>query len=765
MSKFFPYLLAGLSLLSGCTIFTEAFQQKCGDGFLQEGEDCDDGDTIADNICDATCHLLAQAVCGDGITVASEECDDGNSDNGDGCDSDCQIEAQTDCGNGTIEAPEACDDGDSIDGDECESNCTLPICGNTIVDIGEECDDGSDINGDGCDNTCRTEIPITCGDGIIQIPEACDDGNNINGDSCENNCTAPVCGNNIVDANEECDQDGGNCLSDCTIRCGVPSLAFARRVVNRESQHCYLAIDNNLNWLAAKTDCIAREGHLVTISNFDENKQVSTINVGQVWMGLTDEAAEGRFVWDDGEPLSFSRFRLHEPNNDIGSEDCVELDAEEWNDQDCIIQTDAYVCEFEAQDCGNGFLEEGEECDDGSNSNGDGCSSSCQAEGAPNCGDSTHAASEECDDGNAFDGDGCDSDCQLEADTFVVCDQAIGGNGNFNTPAPTLASAINVVPPNGTIMILGPNVCLESINSTSNPANKDFILKGSLDTSGGFLSFIDGGSSSIINITADTTLVVQDLQLFTGLPAAAINIFTGGALALLHVDLHNQDSSGGFAISNHGASLLIDRAFIHDNIGGVVNDCDEINCSIIGNLLVTNSIFENNGDVAGLSPNGFGALTTFHGSETLAIGVTFFNNISALGPSSSNCDISSGARLESIVSQDANPDNAIDNNTVVNFSDFFGIALVPQGNFNFNGDPDFISVDGFNFHLGENSEIVDEGNNDPAGLLPNAPFDPSLVFGALLGPGNLFNALFVTDFFGGPRRVGTAIGMGAVEER
>ena len=54
--------------------------------------------------------------------------------------------------------------------------------------------------------------------------------------------------------------------------------------------------------------------------------------------------------------------------------------------------------------CGDGNLDPGEECDDGNNLDGDGCSSQCTIE--PYCGDGNLDEGEECDDGNLIDGDG-----------------------------------------------------------------------------------------------------------------------------------------------------------------------------------------------------------------------------------------------------------------------------------------------------------------------------------------------------------------------
>lgn len=62
--------------------------------------------------------------------------------------------------------------------------------------------------------------------------------------------------------------------------------------------------------------------------------------------------------------------------------------------------------------CGDGMVNQAsEQCDDGNNDNGDGCSSDCEKE--PTCGDGkVNQPSEECDDGNNNDGDGCSNSCE-----------------------------------------------------------------------------------------------------------------------------------------------------------------------------------------------------------------------------------------------------------------------------------------------------------------------------------------------------------------
>ena len=130
---------------------------NCGNGILDPGEQCDDGNNIDGDGCDANCTPTA---CGNGIHTAGEDCDDGNTVSGDGCDSNCTFPR---CGNGVTAGTEQCDDGNAVDGDGCDSNCTHTACGNGVVTTGEECDDGNLVDGDGCDANCQFTPPAVLG--------------------------------------------------------------------------------------------------------------------------------------------------------------------------------------------------------------------------------------------------------------------------------------------------------------------------------------------------------------------------------------------------------------------------------------------------------------------------------------------------------------------------------------------------------------------------------------------------------------------------
>lgn len=130
---------------------------ECGNGILEFGERCDDGNVLGGDGCDESCRV--ETVCGNGVVENIEECDDGNTDAGDGCDGACAIEPG--CGNGFISGDEKCDDGNTTPGDGCDELCRIETeCGNGTREFTEQCDDGNTDPGDGCGATCRREGPV-----------------------------------------------------------------------------------------------------------------------------------------------------------------------------------------------------------------------------------------------------------------------------------------------------------------------------------------------------------------------------------------------------------------------------------------------------------------------------------------------------------------------------------------------------------------------------------------------------------------------------
>ena len=151
-------------------------------------------------------------VCGDGVVDPGEECDDGNTDNDDACVEGCVMAI---CGDGFVGAGEACDDGNTDDDDACTNSCALASCGDGVLQEGEACDDGNADDTDDCLNTC---VVASCGDGSVQAGvETCDDGNDDNSDECTSLCAAPACDDGIQSGAETDVDCGGGACAKCQI--------------------------------------------------------------------------------------------------------------------------------------------------------------------------------------------------------------------------------------------------------------------------------------------------------------------------------------------------------------------------------------------------------------------------------------------------------------------------------------------------------------------------------------------------------------------
>lgn len=227
-------------------------------------------------------------------------------------------------------------------------------------------------------------LPTTCGNGALDAPEVCDDSNAVGGDGCSGDCavvedgyTCPVvaapcgaaCGDGRKQNAEGCD-DGAQVPDDgCSFLCTV-----------------------ELGWT-----CTVTPPAVISVCDYT----------------CGDSEVTGNEPCDDG-------------NTDV-DDGCTAACSVEpgWT---CTVTPPAVisVCNFT---CGDGVFdgpEDGgnESCEDGNNSNGDGCSMSCQGEDGwtcridlgtcePRCFDGRIVGDEECDDDNFTSDDGCNA-CIVE---------------------------------------------------------------------------------------------------------------------------------------------------------------------------------------------------------------------------------------------------------------------------------------------------------------------------------------------------------------
>ena len=140
----------------------------CGNGILDDNEECDDRNRADNDGCSSDC-LLEIGICGDGIVqkLLNEQCEASSHNPALSyfCNR-CRFYSLT-CGDGNVDAGEQCDDGilnSASPGAACRPDCSLARCGDWVIDPSETCDDGNRVNLDGCDRYCRTEGSMIASD-------------------------------------------------------------------------------------------------------------------------------------------------------------------------------------------------------------------------------------------------------------------------------------------------------------------------------------------------------------------------------------------------------------------------------------------------------------------------------------------------------------------------------------------------------------------------------------------------------------------------
>ena len=140
----------------------------------------------------------------------------------------------------------------------------------------------------------------------------------------------------------------------------------------------YYIFDDALTWKEAKSACETRGGHLVTITNEEENDFIIDLIKGHdvqgkyhFWAGGTDEGHEGTWTWITGEQWQYTCWEPDQPNNadgnSSGGQDYLEIwhipgySSVLWNDEPDDGYSDhspeapyylslpyySYICEWE----------------------------------------------------------------------------------------------------------------------------------------------------------------------------------------------------------------------------------------------------------------------------------------------------------------------------------------------------------------------------------------------------------------------------------
>lgn len=349
-------LAAALVVLGSCASGGPAFDESCGNGQLDPGEQCD---TV--NLGGYTCETLpglgftgGQLVCSSSCTMDTSACTGGSGV----------------CGNNVRDAAEICD-GDDLGGETCETQGM--VAGNLHC-----LPDCSDFDLYGC------TVSETCGNGLRDGIEQCDQGD-LAGATCEilgyaggtldcqanclfeeSGCTNGLCGNGVIELSEECDgQDlgGETCVSRgfsggtlaCSAGCALDeSLCGATSCGNTTVESGEDCDGADLNG----ADC-ASQGFTGGTLACNSACQFDTAGCAS--------ASCGNATVETGEDCD---------GGDLAGEDC----ASQGFGGGTLACTAS--CTFEtagcsSASCGNSVVDAGEECDDGNTSGGDGCSATC----------------------------------------------------------------------------------------------------------------------------------------------------------------------------------------------------------------------------------------------------------------------------------------------------------------------------------------------------------------------------------------------------
>jgi cysteine-rich repeat protein len=334
----------------------------------------------------------------------------------------------------------------------CLYNCSYGFCGDGyIVSLSgwvplEGCDDGNTINGDGCSSNCQIEygyscmdelvngpspslcFPI-CGDGLINGDEECDDNNTNNWDGCTSNCKfqvgyncseepslcSPICGDERIVGDEECDDgntiNGDGCSSECVIESEIIMSLSLSPDNSNPTINTYELNKNILTNIIIENleSYIIQDFYLAdnTLNDDCDNSYSHKAQNTVCLQSLSSDTINCNITLDE----NFNNF-----DTSIGYYGCTKIASVWYNSTAGYLKIES--------NCSDEKLSGSETCDDGNLVEGDGCDLNCQVEDyygcntyyepsscSPTHGDGHIIGDEECDDGCTSPGvpAGCDA--------------------------------------------------------------------------------------------------------------------------------------------------------------------------------------------------------------------------------------------------------------------------------------------------------------------------------------------------------------------
>lgn len=332
-----PFADCNAKVADGCEVDTSSNDAECGGCSAQGGSDC------------RSIYARALSHCSDGACVF-DTCAAGYADCNDDLGDGCEVQLASDelhCGTCAVACSVAA--GSHVTSNECVAGGCKPVCTGSFADCDGQPSNGCErsvgadrFNCGGCGVECGTEhaTSTACFNGACQ--PACATG--------WASCSAPEVGcTRQLGTAAHCRSCTEQCVGSTPIcldfGCATTACDGPEEFTDADRRRCYLAAATTKSWPAAQAACQAWGGSLAAIGTSAEVDLVRAQLAGGSWIGGTDSANEGAFVWISGEPWSFTNWSSGEPNNSFSNENCVQLMPDgHWNDLGCTIPL-GYVCE------------------------------------------------------------------------------------------------------------------------------------------------------------------------------------------------------------------------------------------------------------------------------------------------------------------------------------------------------------------------------------------------------------------------------------
>jgi cysteine-rich repeat protein len=292
-----------------------------------------------------------------------------------------------------------------------EGYCTSTSCGDSNVDAGEQCDDGNNESGDGCSSTCVIDSLTGCSEGMVSYWTFDENSGITASDSKDNNSgivnggAAWIAGkvNNGLGFDGNSNTVSGITFPNGTFSSNQGSIAswirFTDATKDRHDIWYTGHPGNKYLQLILFRSYFGSNLRFQILPGFGDWQVVYSINPqSEIWYHMVGTwGTDGIKFYVNGvlngstsySGTSFDITNLilggYAPNSGTfyGIMDEVAIWNRTLNSSEISAlyqksNSNQSYCALPV--CGNGFVEGSEECDDGNNESGDGCSSTCMSE-------------------------------------------------------------------------------------------------------------------------------------------------------------------------------------------------------------------------------------------------------------------------------------------------------------------------------------------------------------------------------------------------